>query len=109
MGVEYDLYYSPLFVQQVRTLPGQVRQRARVAVQSLTSAPRPPGSRVLDASDLSPSRQLRPGTELRRLRIDRWRLVYAVHDDEQWVMILAVHKRPPYQYENLSDLVSMIE
>jgi len=43
--------------------------------------------------------------ELRRLRIERWRVVYM---DEEWelVTVLAVRKRPPYDYEDLEELLA---
>ena len=46
--------------------------------------------------------------ELRRYRIDPWRLVYAVNEQARWVWVLALRRRPPYDYADLSDLVAKI-
>lgn len=47
--------------------------------------------------------------EVRRLRLERWRVVYLV--DEEWseVGILAVRKRPPYDYNDLTELLAGLE
>lgn len=44
--------------------------------------------------------------ELRRLRIDRWRIIYMISKADGAVDIVAVRKRPPYDYGDLSDLLS---
>jgi mRNA interferase RelE/StbE len=44
--------------------------------------------------------------ELRRLRIDRWRIVYAVTEADRIVDVLAVRKRPPYDYGDLAELLA---
>ena len=44
--------------------------------------------------------------EPRRIRMDPWRVVYAVNDAEAWVWVLAVRKRPPYDHENLEKLLA---
>jgi hypothetical protein len=43
---------------------------------------------------------------VRRLRLERWRVVYVV--DEEWseIGVLAVRKRPPYDYRDLPELLS---
>lgn len=43
-----------------------------------------------------------------RLRIDRWRLVYAVNDEAGWVWVLAIRKRPPYDYDDLGELTTKV-
>lgn len=50
-----------------------------------------------------------PGVELLRLRLKRWRIVYAVNDDESWVWVLGVRRRPPYGYEDLETLVAKLQ
>jgi mRNA-degrading endonuclease RelE of RelBE toxin-antitoxin system len=46
--------------------------------------------------------------ELRRIRIDRWRVVYVIESDLSLVTVLAVRKRPPYQYEDLEELLKEV-
>lgn len=62
--------------------------------------PRPSYSRTLQVPDDIQIDQI----EARRLRIDNWRVLYVV--DEQWeiIIVLAVRKRPPYNYDDLREL-----
>jgi mRNA-degrading endonuclease RelE of RelBE toxin-antitoxin system len=46
--------------------------------------------------------------EVGRIRLDRWRIVYAVTEADQAVDVLAVRKRPPYDYGDLERLLSEI-
>ncbi|MGQ9682523.1 MAG: type II toxin-antitoxin system RelE family toxin, partial [Anaerolineae bacterium] len=50
----------------------------------------------------------RKDVEARRLRLERWRIVYVVTEDDQTVDILAVRKRPPYDYGDLAALLATI-
>ncbi|MBW4497186.1 MAG: hypothetical protein KME26_29845 [Oscillatoria princeps RMCB-10] len=45
---------------------------------------------------------------LYRIRIDSWRVIYVVEEDIQLVTVLAVRKRPPYQYDDLVELISQV-
>ena len=92
----YRIYVHPEAWREMRELPGHVRQRVRRAVDDLAQMPRPSNSRQLDL----------PGTdvEARRLRLERWRIVYVVTEDDQTVDILAVRRRPPYDYGDLAAL-----
>ena len=47
--------------------------------------------------------------ELRRLRLDNWRIVYAITEADKIVDVLAVRKRPPYDYEDLQTLLGDFE
>jgi mRNA interferase RelE/StbE len=40
--------------------------------------------------------------------MERWRIVYAVCDVEQWVWVLAVRRRPPYDYNDLPELIARL-
>ena len=42
---------------------------------------------------------------IRRLRLDRWRIIYAITEAEETVDVLAVRKRPPYDYGDLQSLL----
>ena len=44
--------------------------------------------------------------ELYRLRLDRWRIVYGIAEEAKVVDILAVRKRPPYDYDDLEELLA---
>ena len=43
--------------------------------------------------------------ELDRFRLDKWRIVYAVTEADLSVDVLAVRKRPPYDYGDLEKLL----
>ena len=88
-----------------KDLPGHVRQRVKRAIDGLVENPRPPGSRILDVSGLAMPRDV----EVLRLRIERWRVVYAVNEKEGWVWVLALRRRPPYDYGDLEKLAGKLE
>jgi mRNA interferase RelE/StbE len=68
-----------------------MRQRARRVIQSLAQEPRPAGSKEL---------QDQPG--LYRIRLDRWRIIYQIDDENQIVTLLRIRlKTGPETYEDL--------
>ena len=93
----YKVYVTPAAWKEIKTLPGRVRQRARKAVEALAEDPRPAKSKALAVPGLQ--------VEARRLRLDRWRIVYAITEADQIVDVLAVRKRPPYDYGDLESLL----
>ena len=96
--MKYLLDISSTAQTEVRRLPGHIRQRVRRAIRSLADDPRPPRSKELDFA--------LPDVEPRRLRIEHWRIVYAVIETDyvRMVAVVAVRKRPPYDYCDLTDL-----
>jgi mRNA-degrading endonuclease RelE of RelBE toxin-antitoxin system len=46
--------------------------------------------------------------EIRRSRLENWRIVYAVNDDEKWVWVLTIQQRPPYDYDDLAKLAARL-
>ena len=102
--MSYDLFLEPEVHTARRELPGNLRQRVRRSIDDLGRAPRPAESKPLDLAGID----LPPSIELRRIRIDRWRIVYAVSDADQWVWLLAIRRRPPYDYEDLPELASRL-
>ena len=96
--MSYRLDISPSAQAELTRLPGHVRQRVRRAIRDFADNPRPPHSKRLDF-DL-------PEVEPRRLRLERWRIIYAVIENSQLVAVLAVRRRPPYNYAELPDLLN---
>lgn len=88
----------------IRNLPGNLRQRVLRILESLRQQPRPRESQAIDTSKAGIS--LGPRADLRRIRIEAWRVVYLVESGVRLVTILAIRKHPPYQYEDLRELVS---
>ena len=100
----YKLFVEPE-VHEARTrLPGHVRQRVKRAIDDLAYAPRPASSSDVDVTGL----EVPAGVELRRLRMDVWRILYAVSEGEGWVWVLGIRRRPPYDYEDLADIVARL-
>jgi mRNA interferase RelE/StbE len=101
--IAYKVYVTPTALQEIRQLPGHVRQRAKRALDDLKANPHPPGSKALDLPDI-PMRTEAPH-EVWRLRLDRWRIVYAITEEGKTIDVLAVRKRPPYDYGDLDRLL----
>ena len=95
--MNYRLDISPAAQDEIKRLPGTVRQRIRRAIKDFAVDPRPPHSKRLDF-------QL-PEAEPRRLRLEHWRIIYVVIEDVQQVAVLAVRRRPPYDYADLPELL----
>lgn len=97
----YRVYIIPSAWREIKSLPGHVRQRVKRAIDALSDSPRPSRSIALDA----------PGVkiELRRLRLDKWRIVYALTEADRIVDALAVRRRPPYDYGDLEQLLEAAE
>ncbi len=98
------LWVEPSALDEIAALPGNMRQRVRRAVSELRETPRPAQSHLLEIPDDVQLEDL----EARRLRLDNWRVVYVV--DEHWeiITVLAVRKRPPYNYDDLRDLLGRV-
>jgi len=61
-----------------------------------------PTTNVVEQTEKPESKEV---FELRRIRLDRWRIVYIINEDDESVDVLAVRKRPPYDYGDLSTLL----
>lgn len=73
----YTVYTTPRALQEAKDLPGHMRQRVKRAVRALADNPRPAGSKELDLPDLE--------HEVRRLKLDRWRVVYTIAESEKTI------------------------
>jgi mRNA interferase RelE/StbE len=96
----YRVFITPTAWQEMRELPGHVRQRVKKAINELSSNPNPPATQKLRTPDLD--------CHLRRLRLDRWRILYIVTDKDKTVDVIAIRKRPPYRYEDLAELLNKL-
>ncbi|HSN74092.1 MAG TPA: hypothetical protein VL334_03245 [Anaerolineae bacterium] len=43
---------------------------------------------------------------LHRITVETWRVVYLIEEEWRVITVLAVRKRPPYQYSDLSELLT---
>lgn len=100
----YQVDVAPQAHRELRRLPGNMRQRVFRALRSLEREPRPSDSRLLDAAKAG----LRPpeSTSLHRIRLGPWRIVYVVEEDLERITVIAVRKRPPYQYDDLARIAA---
>jgi mRNA-degrading endonuclease RelE of RelBE toxin-antitoxin system len=99
--MSYRVWVDPQALTEAKSLPGNVRQRLKKCLQRLGDDPRPPESKRLEwaAEPFEP----------RRIRIGDWRVVYPVDDRDRWVWVLAVRKRPPYDYGDLAELLTSVQ
>jgi len=86
---------SPDAQADLRRLPGNIRRRMVVAIDALEKSPRPARSKRLVMEG--------ENRESRRLRLDKWRVIYLILEEQPF--ILAIRKRPPYNYEDLKNLI----
>ncbi len=97
----YTVYIVPDEFKALKSLPGNVRHRIRRAIDGLADNPRPSQARQLDVSEIGGL-----PCEVWRLRLDLWRIVYLITESEHTVDVVAVRKRPPYDYGDLTELLS---
>ena len=74
-----------------------MRQRVKRAIEALADNRLPSTAKKLSTPGLK--------CDLRRLRLDKWRIVYTVSEPDQIVDVLAIRKRPPYDYGDLGRLL----
>lgn len=98
------LWVEPAVIDEIAALPGNMRQRIRRVVRDLPQAPRPAHSRALDI----PKDLALAGIEARRLRMEHWRMIYVIDQDLDLITVLAVRRRPPYNYDDLQELLSSL-
>jgi mRNA interferase RelE/StbE len=93
----YIVYLTPRAIADIKELPGNIKQRVKREVSSLADHARPSNSIALKITEAE--------YELRRIRLERWRIVYSVVERGMIIDILTVRKRPPYNYEDLENLI----
>jgi len=103
----FTVYVTPSALEEIKELPGHVRQRVKRAVHELAENAAPSNSKTLDLTGIAPD--LDPEKKLRRIRLDRWRIVYSISKSEKIIDVLAIRKRPPYDYGDLGKLLEEIK
>ena len=99
----YKVWMRPELHAARKKLPGHLRQRIKRAIDSLQVQPRPFTSKRLTI----PKEKLPESAwEVRRIRLDNWRIIYGVNETWKEIVILAIEQRPPYDYEDLDGLLS---
>lgn len=97
----YKVWARPAVHSARKRLPGHVRQQIKRIIDDLGDDPRPGTSIEMTLQFPAPSEW-----EARRIRIDDWRVIYAINDAWSEVAVLSIQKRPPYDYEDLELLLA---
>ncbi len=74
--------------RKIRRLPKDLIKRLRKAIDALGDNPRPPGYKKLT------------GTDLYRIRVGSWRIIYTIEDDQLIVLVVTIAPRGS-AYRNL--------
>jgi len=98
---QYRVYVTPEALAEIKDLPGNIRQRVRQTISALPNEPYPTKSKQLQFDN--------PDRQLFRIRLDNWRIIYAITELENAIDVLAVRKRPPYDYGDLSQLLKELD
>jgi mRNA interferase RelE/StbE len=84
---EYEIRFNTSAAKEFRKLTPDIQQRVRTAINGLRSTPRPEGVKKLVG-----------GTDLYRIRVGDYRVVYRVDDRAQSIQITRVrHRRDVYE------------
>lgn len=86
---------SPFAYGDIKKLPGNVRRSIIIAIDELEIDSRPENSKLLTIEGET--------REIRRLRLGKWRVIYAIVEENP--VILGIRKRPPYNYQDLLQLI----
>lgn len=74
--------------REIRNLPGNMRQRILTLLKALQENPRPSKSQQMDLSKFEI--QLAEDTTLYRIRIESWRVIYALEENIKLLTVLVV-------------------
>jgi mRNA interferase RelE/StbE len=87
MPEQHKVVFATSAAKEFRALPIQLKQQVGAAVDGLASNPRPAGVRKLEG-----------GTDLYRVRVGQYRVVYEIDDEALIVRITRVrHRRDVYR------------
>jgi mRNA interferase RelE/StbE len=101
--VLYRVEVTSFAQREIRELPGNMRQRILRLLKALQEEPRPPMSKQMDITKVG--YELESNVALYRIRVESWRVVYVLEEELQLMTVLAIRKRPPYQYDDLRKLI----
>ena len=98
----YSVYVAPHALQEIKRLPGHIRQRVKRVIDGFVTDPQPPDSIQLSNVPAPPH------ITLCRFRIEKWRILYVIDEQEKIIDVIAVRQRPPHDYGDLSELLKTI-
>lgn len=89
--MSYRVEIVPPARKEIQALPGHVRAQARQLIRALGEDPRP-----------ARSKELRDKPDVYRIWLaKRWRIVYAIDDDLERILILRVRRKEQIDYESV--------
>lgn len=89
--MSYRIDYSKEAYQDIRDIPTYFRNRIRAAIDALQEDARP-----------LKSKELRDLPGIRRIRLDIWRIIYNIDDENAEILIIRIKRKTgPETYENL--------
>lgn len=85
--VEFTVVFARSARKELQSLDPPVALRVLKSIEALVSSPRPAGARKIEGA-----------TDLWRIRVGEWRVVYRIVDRQRLVDIVAVrHRREAYR------------
>jgi mRNA interferase RelE/StbE len=87
----YQLRFTKEAQQQLTRLPGNIRQRVRRLIVTLTHNPKPLEAKQME-DDLA---------DYYRIRFENYRIIYTIDDDIVLIEIIRITKRSPKTYGDL--------
>ncbi len=75
----YSVYVTPDALNEIKSSPGNMRQRIKRAIDDLANDPRPHDSKVLTIDNSNDD------IEVRRIRLEKWRILYAITEVDKVV------------------------
>lgn len=97
----YKVWMKPAVHDMRDQLPGYIRQQIKRIIDEVRHTARPAQSKPLVLPD-----SIQTDWEVRRIRMDDWRIVYAISEAWQEIAVLTIQKRSPYDYEDLEELLA---
>jgi mRNA-degrading endonuclease RelE of RelBE toxin-antitoxin system len=99
---DYSIWIEDAAKRELQSAPRHIRQRLKQAIADLAHEPRPFNSR-----HMTPPPDF--AFELRRIRIEKWRIVYLIDEAEAGLGVYAIRRRPPYSYNDLAELLAGLQ
>lgn len=98
----YSIWIEDTAKRELQNVPGHMRQRIKQAIADLGDNPRPYNSKAMTSP-------VSFAVELRRIRIEKWRVVYVIDEAEASLGVYAIRRRPPYAYDDLVELLAGLQ
>lgn len=85
--MNYEVLFYSSALKELNRLPDETFKRIDPEIRALSHTPRPPGVKKLHGNRY-------------RIRIGPWRLIFAVFDQEQKIVVLRIARRSESTYRN---------